>query len=536
MYYGDKYEELNRQSGNGNLLLRNRILGVVCVRKELEFYDKTVFDYLKDNHCPHIPDIYDYREEDGKLIVIESYIQGRTLDEYLAKEGPDRNEKLRIIGEILDGIEFLHCAPVPIIHRDLKPDNIMIDNTGTVKIIDYDAAKTYKPGETKDTTLIGTIGSAAPEQFGFAQSDPRTDIYAMGILIRKVFGSDTSYDLVVAKATRMDPDQRYQTVDELRKALFRGRAGGVRSLRSRAAILVSAFAAIVLLSWGIPHIINGSRTAQTEIPGTDVNVHTSESPSVPSDMTDGGLINVPDQTAVSSLTAYAVTETAMPTDGSSGNISPTSAPGTYSKPSAAPSVSPSTSSASKPASQTTAAARTSAPAAAETADPTEASAYSDKYMSDIVADCNKKAGYRYSRSQLIDELDSRDEDISREEWTKAVDKAGINWSNQAANSNTYYCSKSSAPNDIIKHMQSDGFTSRQISWSFICDQNLTMHQGYAERTLKGWLKKNRYQYKSEYLFALEKLGYPDEVSWPALCNCEEEFKAKAEEGRVIEDI
>ena len=68
------------------------------------------------------------------------------------------------MSEICDGLLFLHAAEPPIIHRDIKAENILIDRTGCVKIIDYDAAKMYHKGKNRDTVLIGTEGSAAPEQ------------------------------------------------------------------------------------------------------------------------------------------------------------------------------------------------------------------------------------------------------------------------------------------------------------------------------------------------------------------------------------
>ena len=124
----------------------------------------------------HIPAIHSFWEEDGKLVVLEEYIQGKTLDALLSKGMLDEQEKIRIVLNVCDALSFLHSAKIPIIHRDIKPSNIMLTNDGIVKLIDYDAAKVFHRGKNEDTTLIGTVGRAAPEQFGFAQSDARTDV------------------------------------------------------------------------------------------------------------------------------------------------------------------------------------------------------------------------------------------------------------------------------------------------------------------------------------------------------------------------
>ena len=87
------------------------------------------------------------------------------------------------------------------------------------KEIDYDAAKVFHRGKNEDTTLIGTVGRAAPEQFGFAQSDARTDVYSMGCLVRELLPNDKRFSGIIAKATAMDPKDRYQTVAELKGAL-----------------------------------------------------------------------------------------------------------------------------------------------------------------------------------------------------------------------------------------------------------------------------------------------------------------------------
>ena len=220
------------------------------LRKELKYYDTAVFDYLKHNQNCHIPVILDYHEEDGVLIVTEERIDGVTLDKYIEDKNPGRKEKIKIINDLCDGLIFLHSAPVPIIHRDIKANNIMIANDGVLKIIDYDAAKTFKTGEMRDTVLIGTAGAAAPEQYGFAQSDPRTDVYGVGMLMQEMFAGDHAYDSVINKATRLDPQQRYQSIKALKTALKFEVGKDYDNCRKPLIITASALAAGIVCLWG----------------------------------------------------------------------------------------------------------------------------------------------------------------------------------------------------------------------------------------------------------------------------------------------
>ena len=213
------YSELYHFEETSQGLLIDETTGQIYLKKTLDTYDKDVYGWLKANKNVHIPAIHSFWEEDGKLVVLEEYIQGKTLDALLSKGMLDEQEKIRIVLNVCDALSFLHSAKIPIIHRDIKPSNIMLTNDGIVKLIDYDAAKVFHRGKNEDTTLIGTVGRAAPEQFGFAQSDARTDVYSMGCLVRELLPNDKRFSGIIAKATAMDPKDRYQTVAELKAAL-----------------------------------------------------------------------------------------------------------------------------------------------------------------------------------------------------------------------------------------------------------------------------------------------------------------------------
>ena len=123
--------------------------------------------------------------------------------------------------QICDGLEFLHSANPPIIHRDIKASNIMVTDDYVVKIIDYDAAKIYVTGQTKDTMMIGTQGLAAPEQYGFAQSDVRTDLYALGKLVERMLPGNVDAKRITDKATEMDPKKRYASAAQMKAHIQR---------------------------------------------------------------------------------------------------------------------------------------------------------------------------------------------------------------------------------------------------------------------------------------------------------------------------
>lgn len=242
------YEELYHFEETSQGLLLDRTSGRVLLKKTLETFDIEVYRWLKMNQSEHIPVIHSFWEEDGKLTVLEEYIQGETLGEKLKKGLPD-DEKLRFILDICDALIFLHNAQVPIIHRDIKAQNIMISDDGVVKLIDYDAAKVFHAGKKADTTLIGTVGAAAPEQYGFAQSDARTDIYSLGVLIKEIFPGDQRFTDIVNKCTQMEPKLRYQNVTDVRNAIEKSscpKEQAVRTRRNLIILLILSFIAICL--------------------------------------------------------------------------------------------------------------------------------------------------------------------------------------------------------------------------------------------------------------------------------------------------
>ncbi len=204
--------------------LRHRRLGqdMVCLSFE---GDGDVYRLLRAVRHPHLPRVYEVRQEGSRCLVLEEYLDGVTLDRML--EGgtyPERGVR-RVAAAVCDAAGFLHDRGF--IHRDIKPENVMITSNGRVVLMDFDTAREYKPEVDRDTRVIGTAGYAAPEQFGVTQTDARADIYAIGIMMNVMLtGHHPTKQMatgrlapLIEKCTQLDPERRYATVWELKEKL-----------------------------------------------------------------------------------------------------------------------------------------------------------------------------------------------------------------------------------------------------------------------------------------------------------------------------
>ncbi|MCM1226855.1 MAG: serine/threonine protein kinase [Clostridium sp.] len=174
----------------------------------------------------NMPEILEVSEFEDKVLVLEEYIDGVTLLDLINENLYRENQVKKFMGELCDVLSFLHSFNI--IHRDIKPENIMIENgTQTLKLIDFDSARVYKKYYTKDTEYLGTQGYAAPEQYGDTQTDIRTDIYAIGIMMNVMLtGKPPTIQLyngrlsrIIEKCIQVSPDKRFQTAEELKRSL-----------------------------------------------------------------------------------------------------------------------------------------------------------------------------------------------------------------------------------------------------------------------------------------------------------------------------
>jgi len=200
-------------------LLRHRESGQRFVFRRF-LGDGKVYRRLLQVDCPYLPRIYEVAEWDNQVLVLEEYIPGDSLT-FLLEGGPLPRRTVKKIGrQLCAALSVLHETGS--VHRDIKPDNIILRGD-TAVLIDFDAARIYDPGQQQDTRVLGTIGFAAPEQFGFVQSDHRADIYSMGVLLNVMLtGKHPSMEQVggnlgriIARCTAMNPKNRYQSVQQL---------------------------------------------------------------------------------------------------------------------------------------------------------------------------------------------------------------------------------------------------------------------------------------------------------------------------------
>ncbi len=213
-------------------LVRHRESGKICVKKILSVYNKTVYDQLKEKPVPGIPKIIALYEENNTLILIEEYISGSTLQHLLDEgSGLSESEIDSYICQLCDIVSRLHSFDPPIIHRDIKPSNVLITPSGNVFLIDFNASRP-EIAKDEDTSLLGTKGYAAPEQYGFGSSDKKTDIYAIGMLINTLLWGEynhvvfknSKYSKTIAKCTQLNPSDRYKSVSAITRSLSMGQS------------------------------------------------------------------------------------------------------------------------------------------------------------------------------------------------------------------------------------------------------------------------------------------------------------------------
>ncbi len=227
------YQELYQLPEQNQSLVIDQTTQKVYLKKTLSIWDEQVLRYLKEHENRHVPHIQCYYEEGEALILIEEYVQGESLASLLSKAKLSEDDKKEAVIGVLDAVTFLHAADPPIIHRDIKPENIMITESGVVKLVDFDIAKIYHGGKDRDTMLLGTEGNAAPEQYGFAESDTRTDLYAVGVLLQILFSGQSAYEGMIKKAISMDPKDRYQTAEEMKEAFLAASGSSEKGKRGK---------------------------------------------------------------------------------------------------------------------------------------------------------------------------------------------------------------------------------------------------------------------------------------------------------------
>ena len=206
------------------VLLRHKELGrdIICRRYKGSFDGYSV---LRGISFLGLPRVYEVAADGDSITVLEEFVSGATVADIITNGLYSEKGVRKVVSELCNALSVIHSYGI--VHRDIKPENVMITDDGNVKLIDFDASRAFKNGQSKDTQVIGTAGYAAPEQFGLAQSDERTDIFSIGVLMNVMLtGEHPSKRLykgkltkIIEKCVQIDPNKRYQTAEELKKAL-----------------------------------------------------------------------------------------------------------------------------------------------------------------------------------------------------------------------------------------------------------------------------------------------------------------------------
>ena len=244
--FNDTYE-IKSLIGTGGMsrvyLAEHKRLHTRWAVKEVRKQQGSRFDFLAESNIlkklqhPMLPRIVDIFEDAEYIYIVEDFVEGITLDDLLRQQKiVDEPQAIQWFLDLCGVLRYLHNQePNPIIYRDMKPSNIMLQPDGTLKLIDFGIAREYKHDSGADTTYIGTKGYAAPEQFGKAQTDARTDIYSLGVTMYHLLTGKSPYEppydfvpvrqlngalshgieYILGKCVQSEPENRYQSVEEL---------------------------------------------------------------------------------------------------------------------------------------------------------------------------------------------------------------------------------------------------------------------------------------------------------------------------------
>jgi serine/threonine protein kinase len=199
-------------------------------------------EMLKALDHRNLPKFYEQFQEEDRYYLVMEYIDGETLEDRLEREGKPLPERdvMDWAEQLCSVLTYLHERRPPIIFRDLKPGNIMVTKQGQVKLIDFGIARIFRRDKTHDTQVLGTPGYAPPEQYGKGQTDPRSDVYALGVTLHQLLTnydpSSTPFSLppihslnpavsphvqaAIEQATRLKRDERFESISDFHSALF----------------------------------------------------------------------------------------------------------------------------------------------------------------------------------------------------------------------------------------------------------------------------------------------------------------------------
>ena len=262
------YECLKESEDSSTFLVKETATGILCVLKwgrnrQAEFLrnEMEIMEKMADRKLSGIPKTYRIFEENGEVYLGREYIEGMSLAQMvLQKGGISEAEICRISRKICQTAEQFQNPDEPMIHRDIKPENIVVTPGGEVVFIDFGTMRSYKKDGSRDTFVVGTRGTAAPEQYGYTQTDQRTDVYAIGQTM--LYMVSESYEMnqlsecavsrrmkkIIEKACSFEPDKRYGDAAQLRRAVEKCQANNRKKVYKKAGAVFGLIAAGYILA------------------------------------------------------------------------------------------------------------------------------------------------------------------------------------------------------------------------------------------------------------------------------------------------
>lgn len=288
------YECLKESEDSSTFLVKETATGILCVLKwgrnrQTEFLrnEMEIMKKMADRKLSGIPKAYRIFEENGEVYLVREYIEGMSLAQMvLQKGGISEAEICRISRKICQTAEQFQNPDEPMIHRDIKPENIVVTPGSEVVFIDFGTMRSYKKDGSRDTFVVGTRGTAAPEQYGYTQTDQRTDVYAIGQTM--LYMVSESYEMnqlsecavsrrmkkIIEKACSFEPDKRYGDAAQLRRAVEKCQANNRKKVYKKAGAVFGLIAAGYILAIFSPDgtVIENKRieTAEQSVAGEQI--------------------------------------------------------------------------------------------------------------------------------------------------------------------------------------------------------------------------------------------------------------------------
>ena len=261
-------EFLKEGEDSCTVLVKETATGIFCVLKwgrkiqaEMLRNEMEILQKLTEMGLTGIPKAYRIFEENGGVYFLREYIEGTPLSQMVMQKGGIQERELcKISLKICQAVEEFQKLEDPMIHRDIKPENIVVTPTGETVFIDFGTMRSYKKDSQRDTFVVGTRGTAAPEQYGYRQTDQRTGVYAIGQTM--LYMVTESYELdqlseckisrklkkIIEKACSFEPDKRYADAAELRKAIEKCQEDNRKVVHKKAGAAAGLITAVGILA------------------------------------------------------------------------------------------------------------------------------------------------------------------------------------------------------------------------------------------------------------------------------------------------